>query len=403
MMIATAQDRIQASRENGRKSRGPCTAEGKANSRANALVHGLRAEILVPDSEKFALDARLAKLDIELSPVGEVEQKFVHRVGLAFLKLDRCERAEQSALETNAQKAVADWEKAQRHAVRRRAQDLRHDPAEIADDLRSCGFGIDWMLRRWNQLRHDLIAGRAWSADQLDHALRLLGTDPEVAEIAWADAPGAAILRREAESLISGDEPPESCRSAMLAVVEDEIAQLEAERPTAFAAVEAPRKAEILSIALIDISDEGQRRARYERDAETSMHRNLNGLSRRQKERQAKIEARRRAVYLREMQPQPAPNPAPIAPPRPMIDLRPSPVEFVNVSATGAGAPEPNEPEPPLPKTGLNERNPQYMKRIEQMIGLPAGTLTPRTETTQDDLDDDNLDDDDEDDNGSDW
>ena len=42
--------RIAANRANARKSTGPKTPEGKAISRANALKHGLCANVVVPET-----------------------------------------------------------------------------------------------------------------------------------------------------------------------------------------------------------------------------------------------------------------------------------------------------------------------------------------------------------------
>ena len=45
-MSLTKAQRAEVSRQNGRKSRGPKTDEGKRRSRTNAVKHGMRAEVL---------------------------------------------------------------------------------------------------------------------------------------------------------------------------------------------------------------------------------------------------------------------------------------------------------------------------------------------------------------------
>jgi hypothetical protein len=54
--------KLESNRENARKSTGPKTARGKANSRFNALKHGLCAKRLTVSSQGKLLDADLLKL-----------------------------------------------------------------------------------------------------------------------------------------------------------------------------------------------------------------------------------------------------------------------------------------------------------------------------------------------------
>jgi hypothetical protein len=69
--------RSEASRQNGRKSRGPKTEEGKNRSRCNALKHGLRAALLLEagnQEENTALGALRATLEQQFSPRTVEEQ-----------------------------------------------------------------------------------------------------------------------------------------------------------------------------------------------------------------------------------------------------------------------------------------------------------------------------------------
>ena len=81
-----------ASRVNGRKSRGPKSAAGKARSRLNAWKHGLRARVVVfpvgTDREREAeLEALRRQFREHLEPVGTVESILVERIVTAYWRL----------------------------------------------------------------------------------------------------------------------------------------------------------------------------------------------------------------------------------------------------------------------------------------------------------------------------
>ena len=80
----TSERRAAAARANGAKSRGPVTAQGKANSARNSFRHGLRARILFNDG-KFEPERQslIASLVRELNPQTEIERRLVEIVAEA--------------------------------------------------------------------------------------------------------------------------------------------------------------------------------------------------------------------------------------------------------------------------------------------------------------------------------
>jgi hypothetical protein len=82
--------RINANRENAKKSTGPRTAEGKAASSRNRLLHGLRANkhiLLDEHPEDFLL--LLKSLDDTFRPVGEAEEMLVTQIAADQWRLER--------------------------------------------------------------------------------------------------------------------------------------------------------------------------------------------------------------------------------------------------------------------------------------------------------------------------
>ena len=92
--------RQRASRENGRRSKGPKTARGKANSSRNAMKHGLLARevpnIFMEDQDDF--DSLLKNLFKEWRPVGTTEELCVQMIAGYMWRLKRAYRAENGQL-----------------------------------------------------------------------------------------------------------------------------------------------------------------------------------------------------------------------------------------------------------------------------------------------------------------
>jgi len=110
--------RAETSRQNGRKSNGPKTTEGKNRSRLNALKHGVRSETLLLEAGSEEENAALQVLRVRL------EQQFLPRTV-----------EEQLLLET----AV--------HALWQKQRGLRFEVRELRQDLVFHGPVMDRILR----------------------------------------------------------------------------------------------------------------------------------------------------------------------------------------------------------------------------------------------------------------
>jgi hypothetical protein len=94
-----SQSKSDAARENGKKSRGPVTPEGKKNSSRNALKHGMTADFVVPgESEQDFTELRQAHLDT-YQPANAVEMDLVQTMALARWRLRRIATLESSLFE----------------------------------------------------------------------------------------------------------------------------------------------------------------------------------------------------------------------------------------------------------------------------------------------------------------
>lgn len=101
---------IAANRRNAQLSTGPRTLEGKAQSAANALKHGLRSERATLPSEDRAAHERLrADLFARYAPADEAEARLVDALALAYARLARLPAAEAGAWNSYWQEDV--WPK----------------------------------------------------------------------------------------------------------------------------------------------------------------------------------------------------------------------------------------------------------------------------------------------------
>jgi len=136
----TTQKQIEANRRNTRSSTGPKSRAGKAESKMNAMKHGLlAADLVVRGEDPVEFAGVLENLVDELQPQGPLEEQLVERVAACMWRLRRLYRVEAGifnyeivTLEAdNASKEVAkyvieDWE----------WQLGDSDPVHITDEMR---------------------------------------------------------------------------------------------------------------------------------------------------------------------------------------------------------------------------------------------------------------------------
>jgi hypothetical protein len=99
---AISERKLNANRLNAKKSTGPKTPRGQANSRRNALKHGLFARhslefwLLGEDSQEY--DDLLNGLCKQYQPVGKAEELEVERIAQCWWKLKRAGRYEMASI-----------------------------------------------------------------------------------------------------------------------------------------------------------------------------------------------------------------------------------------------------------------------------------------------------------------
>ena len=94
-----------ASRENAKKSTGPRTPEGKANSSKNALKHGLMAQdAVIPGEDPAEFDRHLTKLEDTYLPRNYVEKQIVHQIADTTWRIKRLSRIETTVVSASIER-----------------------------------------------------------------------------------------------------------------------------------------------------------------------------------------------------------------------------------------------------------------------------------------------------------
>ncbi len=95
----TTRKQIEANRRNSRMSTGPKTRTGKAESKMNAMKHGLLAEqVAVRGEDPVEFAGVLESLIDEFQPQGPLEEQLVERVAACMWRLRRLYRVEAGIL-----------------------------------------------------------------------------------------------------------------------------------------------------------------------------------------------------------------------------------------------------------------------------------------------------------------
>jgi hypothetical protein len=179
-MSLTPEQRAEISRQNGMKSRGPVTDEGKAVSRRNALKHGLRAEVLpLPTEDPEVIQARADAWNTYYQPQSPVAQHLVTQCVQATLLADRVHRAHSATLSRQVRNAVDDFDRACDDQVESLKRLLKTDPAEAVRLLKRSSDGCTYLLGRWGALGAALTERGRWTGPERDEAIRLIGHDPD--------------------------------------------------------------------------------------------------------------------------------------------------------------------------------------------------------------------------------
>jgi hypothetical protein len=311
--------RAEASRANGRLSRGPVTPEGKARSSRNGCKDGLTGKgIVLPLDAAAEVDRREAGFARSFRPTDEVERALVRQMALGSWRGDELARRIIRHDARISAARFANWEPDEHLAAVELGRRLRDDPEDAVARLLGSSAGCAWLIDRWTLLGHGLTTddegepGCAWTDANLALAVDLLGRS---AELRHLDPRTRRLERLHAQARAGSHEGVAGLRE----FVAEEVAALERRRAEVWEGVEEPRLRDWRSGLEIDLGPDGTRLRRYEAAANRLFRSAWTQLERLRKERDEPLippcERGSAAEPAARAAPPTAPVPEPVPPP----------------------------------------------------------------------------------------
>ena len=168
---------VEANPRDAKLSNGPRTDAAKIQARKKALQPGLSgAGVVLPIEESKAVAERTAQWYSSLKPWTVAETWYAEQVVVLSIRIERCQDHENALRIGLAERAATTWDADRKLAIEILAEGLAKKPAKVAQQLRACAHGCDWMIDRWTRLAEVWERKGAWTERQSALALDLLGT-----------------------------------------------------------------------------------------------------------------------------------------------------------------------------------------------------------------------------------
>ncbi len=172
---------MEANRRNALASTGPRSDEGKSQSRANALKHGLAGVgVVVEEARIEAFEARKAAWFNEIRPQTDRGAWSLDKALGATIRLDDCGRAYDAIVVEQTTRARFAWEADRRVEAAMLAGKLTKNPMLVARQLGTTKQGAEVMIAMWDRLGAAMNESGEWSDFETSTALDLLGVPPRL-------------------------------------------------------------------------------------------------------------------------------------------------------------------------------------------------------------------------------
>jgi hypothetical protein len=281
-IMACSEKQAAANLLNAQKSTGPTSVVGKAKSRFNGLVHGMRAATVVlptEDPEAFELEVETWCHDWN---VNTAARRILAEMGARDAwRIRRSFRVEANHLTELANAKVKDY-KNQRQQDIKKAQDLlMTNPKQSLAILHGFRMGLEWLLDAWTELADWSSKPETWNSIDWHHSnfAGLLGYEQERPEDELPDVCKASLR------LIAINTDPNVRRTRdeakhlanLIHVEARESIEITKTKLNSYLSQDSINH-KIMESAYIDDSPRGRCLKRYEAQADRTLHKTIDKL-----------------------------------------------------------------------------------------------------------------------------
>lgn len=174
------QAQMDANQRNAARSTGPKTDEGKAQSRGNAIKHGMTSRTVLPADVEATQEQRYVDW-LPSFTIADPQQEFhLRQIVAASLQIEQCqsnERLRRIELAVIASDSGPQWDRDRQVEAARMGKTLKRDPQLVALQLRLTPAGRAWLISQFQTLLIGVPeTGKAtWTLAESNHLLDLLG------------------------------------------------------------------------------------------------------------------------------------------------------------------------------------------------------------------------------------